>query len=97
MKTLIDIAEPQIKALEEIARTENRSRAAIIRAAIDDYLSRRANDNNGDAFGLWGIARSTGSTIRKRSVANGESPVRYQYPDRLPERNYRGAGRNPTL
>lgn len=66
MKTLIDIAEPQIKALEEIARTENRSRAAVIRAAIDDYLSRRANHNNGDAFGLWGDRKIDGLDYQEK-------------------------------
>ncbi len=51
MKTLIDIAETQMKALDDIAREENSSRAAVIRTAIENYLSRRAPDNDG--FGLW--------------------------------------------
>ena len=67
MRTLIDITGSQVEALEEIARTEKRSRAAVIRAAIDDYVSRHRQAQNGDAFGLWGQGRVDGVDYQEKA------------------------------
>ncbi len=49
MRTLVDLGDTQIQALDELSKKEKRSRAALIRQAIDDYLKKES-----DAFGLWG-------------------------------------------
>lgn len=54
MRTLVDIDESQVEALDAIAKREQRSRAALIRAAVDDYLTRHRRKQVGDGFGLWG-------------------------------------------
>jgi len=66
MRTLIDITELQVQALEEIARTEKLSRAAVIRAAIDDYVQRRRRVEIDDAFGLWGEGGTDGLTYQEK-------------------------------
>lgn len=54
MRTLVDIGEQEVLALDEISRSEARSRAALIRQAIDEYLARHLRKKTQDAFGLWG-------------------------------------------
>jgi predicted transcriptional regulator len=66
MKTLVDITEPQLKGLEEIARAKNQSRAAVIRAAIDDFLKRRKVREDDDAFGLWGASEVDGLDYQEK-------------------------------
>jgi len=45
---------------------EKRSRAALIRQAIDDYLARRRSKQEGDAFGLWGKRKVDGLAYQKK-------------------------------
>ena len=66
MRPLIDITELQLQALEEIASKENLSRAAVIRAAIDDYVQRRRRVEIDDAFGLWGESGIDGLTYQEK-------------------------------
>jgi metal-responsive CopG/Arc/MetJ family transcriptional regulator len=40
MRTLVDLGDVQLQALDELSRKEKRSRAALIRQAIDEYLAR---------------------------------------------------------
>jgi metal-responsive CopG/Arc/MetJ family transcriptional regulator len=51
IRTLIDLADTQIRALDELARKEKRSRAGLKRQAIDEYLARKPSKQDGDAFG----------------------------------------------
>jgi Arc/MetJ-type ribon-helix-helix transcriptional regulator len=57
MRTLVDIPEEQIEALDRLSRAERKSRAAIIRAAVADYLKERDQAERKAAieagFGLW--------------------------------------------
>ena len=57
MRTLVDLGDAQLQALDELSRKEKRSRAALIRRAIDDYLAKQRDKQEGDAFGLWANAR----------------------------------------
>jgi metal-responsive CopG/Arc/MetJ family transcriptional regulator len=52
MRTLVDIPEPQIRALDDASRREKRSRAALIRQAIDEYLAKDGETCDDDAFGI---------------------------------------------
>ncbi len=57
MRTLVDLPAEQIEALDALSRAERRSRAAIIREAVSDYMkerdraARRALIESG--IGLW--------------------------------------------
>ncbi|TCL76002.1 CopG family transcriptional regulator [Rhizobium sp. BK251] len=54
MRTLIDIGEAELKALDRIAKAKRVSRAAVIREAVDDFLGRSSAEHTAEAFGLWG-------------------------------------------
>jgi Predicted transcriptional regulators containing the CopG/Arc/MetJ DNA-binding domain and a metal-binding domain len=53
MRTLVDIGDADLKALDRIAKAQNVSRASLIRNAVRDYLGRKADRPHTDAFGLW--------------------------------------------
>jgi metal-responsive CopG/Arc/MetJ family transcriptional regulator len=56
MRTLVDVGDSQLQELDQLSKQEKkqekRSRAALIREAIDDFLAKRRNKYEGDAFGL---------------------------------------------
>ncbi|AYG63740.1 CopG family transcriptional regulator [Rhizobium jaguaris] len=60
MRTLVDIGDPEVKALDRLAQREKMSRAALIRKAIDDFLARNNADSEAEAFGLWGDRKIDG-------------------------------------
>jgi len=52
MRTIVDIPEQNIQALDAICGREHISRAEAVRRAVADYLTR--NKSEGDAaFGIW--------------------------------------------
>jgi len=53
MRTLVDLPEPDVVALDEIGRRRRVSRAKIIRQAVGEYLARNAEGEFQTAFGLW--------------------------------------------
>ena len=53
MRTIIDLPDAQVRALDHLARDTRRSRAALIRRAVDDFLAHRRRDLGAEAFGLW--------------------------------------------
>ena len=53
MRTLVDIPEPDVRALDEIGERRGASRAKIIRQALREFLSRNARPPGDEAFGLW--------------------------------------------
>ncbi len=66
MRTLVDLVDAQVQALDDLSKIEKRSRAALIRQAIDDYLAkRRARDR--DAFGLWGDRAADGVAYQEKA------------------------------
>ncbi|GEO42709.1 CopG family transcriptional regulator [Skermanella aerolata] len=66
MRILIDLGEAQVQALDELAHKEKRSRAAVIRQAIDEYLIRRRKLDQLDAFGLWGERKIDGLAYQEQ-------------------------------
>jgi metal-responsive CopG/Arc/MetJ family transcriptional regulator len=66
MRTLIDLADRQIEALDELSKKEKRSRAALIRQAVDDYLGRQRGKQEEEAFGLWGKRKVDGLAYQKK-------------------------------
>ncbi len=53
MRTLIDLTEEDIAALDSEAKAEGVSRAALMRQAIAEFLGRRKKSRKVDGFGLW--------------------------------------------
>jgi metal-responsive CopG/Arc/MetJ family transcriptional regulator len=66
MRTLVDLSDKQIRALDELSKSEKRSRAALIRQAIDEYLRNRRGQQEGDAFGLWGKRKVDGLAYQEK-------------------------------
>jgi metal-responsive CopG/Arc/MetJ family transcriptional regulator len=66
MRTLVDLSDSQIQALDELSKKENRSRASLIRQAIDDYLGKRRDKQADDAFGLWGKRKVDGLAYQEK-------------------------------
>jgi metal-responsive CopG/Arc/MetJ family transcriptional regulator len=69
MRTLVDIEDKDIEALDEIAARSNQSRAALIRAAIAAFLGQYRNADETGAFGLWGKRQVDGLTYQKKMRA----------------------------
>ena len=66
MRTLVDVGDRQLQALDELAKVEKRSRAALICEAIDDFIAKRRSKHEGDAFGLWGARKVDGLVYQNR-------------------------------
>lgn len=66
MRTLIDVGESQVRELDELSKQQKRSRAALIREAIDDYLAKRRGQREGEAFGLWGKRKIDGIAYQEK-------------------------------
>jgi metal-responsive CopG/Arc/MetJ family transcriptional regulator len=66
MRALVDIDEQQIKELDRLARKQMLSRAALIRKAVADYLDKRAQDTEQNAFGLWGERKIDGLAYQEK-------------------------------
>lgn len=52
MRTIVDIPDQNIKALDAVCGRENISRAEAVRRAVSDYLARHKSGEDA-AFGLW--------------------------------------------
>jgi hypothetical protein len=57
MRTIIELPDDQIEALDGICRQERISRAEAIRRAVALLVSQRGADASGAAFGLWRTGR----------------------------------------
>jgi metal-responsive CopG/Arc/MetJ family transcriptional regulator len=66
MRTLVDLRDAKVQALDELSKREKRSRAALIRLAIDEYLARRHSKQEGDAFGLWRTRKVDGLVYQEK-------------------------------
>lgn len=53
MRTLVDIPEHDVAALDELRRDRRVSRSAVIREAVRDYLGRNLKPDADVGFGLW--------------------------------------------
>ena len=66
MRISVDLSTVKIAALDALAKKEKRSRAALIREAVDDYLGGRSSEQTTDAFGLWGKRRVDGLAYQRK-------------------------------
>ena len=53
MRTVIDVPDEIIQSLDRVSSAEHRSRAALIREAITQYLRMKAVPSAESAFGIW--------------------------------------------
>lgn len=53
MRTLVDIPQTHLEALDRLAVERKVSRAALIREAVDELLKNEKAETIRDAFGLW--------------------------------------------
>ena len=65
MRTIIDLPEHLVKSLDSIRSQEKKSRAAIIREALNHYLSERLPMGE-EAFGLWQDAPIDGLAFQEK-------------------------------
>ena len=66
MRALIDIDEKRLRELDALAKRDKRSRAALIRQAVEAYLDKRASDEGQEAFGLWAGKEVDGLAYQER-------------------------------
>ncbi len=52
MRTIVDIPDQNIQALDTVCGRENISRAEAVRRAVADYLAKNYSDEDA-AFGIW--------------------------------------------
>lgn len=53
MRTLIDLPPEQLEALTNLGKAKGRSRAALVREAVAEYLGKHEAGSLDEAFGLW--------------------------------------------
>jgi predicted transcriptional regulator len=67
MRTVVDIDERHLRELDRLASHERRSRAAMVREAIAEYLDRRGPQVIDNAFGLWGERKTDGLSHQEKA------------------------------
>jgi predicted transcriptional regulator len=71
MRTLVDIDDKELRALDDLARKENKSRAALIRAAVADFLAKHRRPASEDVVGLWGNRKTDGLDYQQKVRSEG--------------------------
>ncbi|MDP0501254.1 MAG: ribbon-helix-helix protein, CopG family [Verrucomicrobiota bacterium JB022] len=66
MRTIIEVPEDVIASLDRIGEREQRSRAALIREAIQAYLRQKQASEAADAFGIWKNRQEDGLSYQER-------------------------------
>jgi metal-responsive CopG/Arc/MetJ family transcriptional regulator len=60
MRTVIDVPDEMIESLDRVSEVEKRSRAAVIREAIAEYLRMKSVPSAEAAFGIWKPQKTDG-------------------------------------
>lgn len=66
MRTIVDIPDKVIETLDQIGSTAHRSRAALIRDAINSYLCEHHREESTEAFGIWKDKITDGVEYQRR-------------------------------
>jgi metal-responsive CopG/Arc/MetJ family transcriptional regulator len=69
MRILVDIEELDLALLDRLATQAKRSRAALIREAIADFLRHKRAPPENDGFGLWGKGKVDGLAYQRKMRA----------------------------
>jgi len=71
---LVDIPEEDLARLDALARTEGKSRAAVLREAVADYIAAESKQGFEKYFGLWERHGSTVDGLEYERKLRGEWP-----------------------
>jgi metal-responsive CopG/Arc/MetJ family transcriptional regulator len=66
VRTLVDLPEEDVAALDDLRERRSLSRAKIIREAVSDYLARHRGGAAEAAFGLWRDRKIDGVDFQRR-------------------------------
>jgi Ribbon-helix-helix protein, copG family len=72
---LVDVPADDVRKLDEIAKREGKSRAAVLREAVSNYLEASGKEGFEKYFGLW---ERHGSTVDGLEY---ERQLREEWPD----------------
>jgi len=66
MRTIIELADAQVDALDAHCKREGISRAEAIRRAVEAHVRRERERGPDPAFGIWATRRVDGLTFERR-------------------------------
>lgn len=66
VRTIIELPQAQVEALDALCRREGISRAEAIRRAVEAHVGRERDRGPDPAFGLWADRRVDGLTYERR-------------------------------
>jgi hypothetical protein len=67
MRTPVALTASQVEALDRLAKGQGRSRASLVREAVNDYLGQHCVDDADKAFGLWGNGAGDGLALQEQA------------------------------
>jgi metal-responsive CopG/Arc/MetJ family transcriptional regulator len=59
MRTIIDLSDPQLAALEKLCKQKKISRAEAVRRAVDSMLSEQHVQTRAAVFGAWSTKKDS--------------------------------------
>ena len=71
---LVDIPEEDLARLDALAKAEGKSRAAVLREAVADYIAAESRQGFERYFGLWERHGSTVDGLEYERKLRGEWP-----------------------
>ncbi len=71
---LVDIPEEDVARLDALARADGKSRAAVLREAVADYIAAESKQGFEKYFGLWERHGSTVDGLDYERKLRGEWP-----------------------
>jgi hypothetical protein len=71
---LVDVPAEDVRKLDEIAKREGKSRAAVLREAVSNYLEESGKEGFEKYFGLWERHGSTVDGLDYEEQLRGEWP-----------------------
>jgi Ribbon-helix-helix protein, copG family len=71
---LVDVPVDDVRKLDEIAKREGKSRAAVLREAVSNYLEESRKEGFEKYFGLWERHGSTVDGLDYERELRGEWP-----------------------
>jgi Arc/MetJ-type ribon-helix-helix transcriptional regulator len=73
MRTIVDLPDAHVEALDALRRREGISRAEVVRRAVAEHLTRHQADA-APAFGLWRARRVDGVAYQRRLRREWDHP-----------------------
>ena len=74
MRAIIDIPDQLVESLDRVGKTYQKSRAALVREAITDFLRVKSIPQAEAAFGLWKQKNKDGVVYQNDLRQEWESP-----------------------